>query len=301
MSATANALSASTNFPHILATEVFSKVKGHSTLAMLSGQEAVPFSGKDIFTFSMANEVSIVGENGAKPEGAAAVSPVSMVPLKIVYQERVSDEFMKCSQERQIEILKAFSDGFSKKIAKGIDIMAFHGIDPQSKQSSDLIGANNFDSKITGGNIIVYSSSTPDANIDAAIAAVEGAEYEVTGIAMAPAMRTAIANMRTGDAGRAYPEFAWGATPGQLGGKKLDVNPTVSYNSSGLRAIVGDFETAFRWGIAETINFETIQYGDPDGQGTDLKNRNQVCLRAECYVGWAILDPAAFASVETGE
>jgi len=298
---TANALSQATNYPKFLASEVFSKVKGHSTLARLSGQEPIPFSGKDVFTFSMANEVSIVGENGAKPQGAAAVAPVSIVPLKVVYQERISDEFMRCAQERQIEYLSAFSDGFAKKIAKGIDIMAFHGIDPQSKQASAIIGTNCFDSKITGGNIITYNASTPDENIDAAIAKVEEAEYGCTGIAMAPAMRSAIAAMRTNNTGRAYPEFAWGATPGTLGGQTLDVNPTVSYNSSSIRAIIGDFQDAFRWGICELMNFETIEYGDPDGQGTDLKNRNQVLLRAECYVGWAIMDEKAFATVEAGE
>lgn len=295
----ANGLTASTNYPHELAQEIFSKVKGHSTLATLSGQDAIPFVGKDVFTFSMANEVSIVGEANPKPAGAAAVIPVPIVPLKIVYQERVSDEFVRCAEEKQLEYLSAFNDGFAKKIAKGIDIMAFYGIDPQSKSLSSIIGSNNFKAKIVAPNIITYDNTTPDKNIDDAIAAVEASEYECTGIAMAPVMRSDIASM-TSSAGRKYPEFAWGGTPSALGGMTLDVNPTVSYNSGDLRAIVGDFENAFRWGICDMINFETIEYGDPDGQGTDLKNYNQILLRAEAYVGWAILDANAFAAVEEG-
>ena len=45
---------------------------------------------------------------------------------------------------------------------------------------------------------------------------------------------------------------------------------------------------------------EVIQYGDPDGQG-DLKRTNEVVIRAEAYIGWAILDPKAFARVVSGE
>ena len=41
---------------------------------------------------------------------------------------------------------------------------------------------------------------------------------------------------------------------------------------------------------------EVIQYGDPDGQG-DLKRTNEVVLRAETWVGWGILNKAAFARV----
>ena len=42
---------------------------------------------------------------------------------------------------------------------------------------------------------------------------------------------------------------------------------------------------------------EVIEYGDPDGAG-DLKRYNQVYLRAEAYIGWAILDPSAFGIVK---
>ena len=51
-------------------------------------------------------------------------------------------------------------------------------------------------------------------------------------------------------------------------------------------------------GIADIINFEVIEYGDPDNSGNDLKGYNQVYLRAEAWFGWAILDGAAFARIE---
>ena len=60
---------------------------------------------------------------------------------------------------------------------------------------------------------------------------------------------------------------------------------------------MGDFQNAFRWGYAENIPLEIIQYGNPDGLG-DLKQTNQIVLRAEAYIGWGILDPASFAIIK---
>ena len=73
----------------------------------------------------------------------------------------------------------------------------------------------------------------------------------------------------------------------------VDVNSTVSYNTATDMAIVGDFQNAFKWGYAEKIPLEIIEYGDPDGQG-DLKRKNQIVLRSEAYIGWGILDAASF-------
>ena len=46
------------------------------------------------------------------------------------------------------------------------------------------------------------------------------------------------------------------------------------------------------------IPVQVIQYGDPDNSGSDLAGHNQVYLRAEFYIGWAILAPAFFAKIE---
>ena len=94
-----------------------------------------------------------------------------------------------------------------------------------------------------------------------------------------------------------YPEFRFGGKPETFaGGIKCDVNPTVNFNAGTNEAYVGDFARAFRWGYAQTMKFEIITTGDPDGLG-DLKRKNQICLRAETYIGWGILDPNAFARI----
>ena len=90
-----------------------------------------------------------------------------------------------------------------------------------------------------------------------------------------------------------------GANPGKLVGTACDVNSTVSKGNTKALAYVGDFEGAFRWGYADQIPMEVIQFGDPDGQG-DLKRTNEVVLRAETWIGWGILDKEAFGRVVTG-
>ena len=291
-----SALSMGSLFPKELVTEMFSKVKGHSSLALLSGQEPVPFTGQDVFTFDLDNDISIVGENGPKPAGDATITAVTVKPIKIVYQSRVSDEFMTAAEEHRLSVLREFSDGFAKKVGAGLDKMAIHGVDPRTGNlASGTIGDNYFDYKCAA-TAITYNGSTPDANLESAIAVLEANEYAPTGIALAPVMRSAIGSMTNSADGFKYPGFQFGNVA-DLGGIKVDSNITIgSASGSNDRALVGDF-SAFRWGFAKNVPLEVIEYGNPDGGSYDLKQANQVLLRSEAYIGWGILDANAFCLV----
>jgi hypothetical protein len=50
-------------------TSIFSTVKGHSSLAKLSGRDPVSFNGNDYFVFSMDDEADVIGESEAKSAG----------------------------------------------------------------------------------------------------------------------------------------------------------------------------------------------------------------------------------------
>ena len=266
-----SAIAQGTLFPRELVKEMFSKVKGHSSLAKMSGQEAIPFAGKDYFVFSLDSDVSIVGENATKPAGDASVTPVTVKPIKVVYQSRVSNEFMYAAEEAQLQTLRDFADAFAKRVGAALDKMAIHGVNPATGSASDVIGQNCFDYKCAS-TAITYSASTPDANLESAIAVLETNEYSPSGIALAPTMRSA------------------------LGGIPVDSNVTISANNSNDRALVGDF-SAFKWGFAKEIPLEVIEYGNPDGGSYDLKQANQILLRSEAWIGWGILDANAFCLV----
>lgn len=288
-------------FPETLVTEMINQVKGKSALAALCAATPIPFNGMKEFTFTFDKEVDVVAENGAKSKGGVTVSPVTIVPVKIEYGARISDEFDYASEEVQLDYLKAFAEGWAKKAARGLDLMAFHGINPRTGSASSVIGDNHFDKKVTQ-TVTITGSSTPDANMEDAIAMVQGSEFDVTGAAFSPAFRSSLAAMKTDDGRKLYPELAWGSNPGSINGLRVESNSTISANSSLDRALVGDFESCFKWGYAKQIPVEIIRYGNPDNDTTlgDLKGHNQIYLRAEAYIGWGILSSAAFAWVKAG-
>lgn len=287
-------------FPAKLTNKVFSHVKGHSSLAKLSASEPIPFSGTDLFTFTMDGEVAIVGEGEQKPSGDAEFKRVSIKPIKIVYQHRLTDEFLHMAEEAQLPYMEAFTDGFSKKIARGLDIMACHGLNPADKtEATTAIGDNCLDKKVTAK--VDYAAATADDNIDDAVSAIQENTMEISGVAMAPKFASAIGKIKTKDGAALYPEYRFGGNPGTFGGLNADVNNTISFNSptNKVVAYVGDFANCFRWGFASNVPMEIIEYGDPDGQG-DLKRTNQICLRTEAYIGWGILSEKAFVKIEEG-
>ena len=290
----ADTLSKGTLFDPVLVKDLVSKVKGKSSLAVLSAQTPIPFNGRKEFIFSMDSEIDVVAENGKKTHGGVSVEPVTIVPIKFEYGARISDEFLYASEEEQLDILKAFNDGFAKKVASGLDIAAMHGLNPRTGEASAVIGDNHFDAKVT--QTVTYASATPDANIEEAIALVEDSDGDVTGMVIAPAVRAALAAMTKQNGEKLYPDFAFGGQPKSLGAHALDINKTVTVGNKD-KAIIGDFANAFKWGYSKEIPLEIIKYGDPDNSGKDLKGYNQVYIRAEVYLGWGILDEDAFARI----
>lgn len=288
---------ATTDFPALLVADIFNSVQGHSALAKLSGAKPIPFNGETVFTFSLGGEAAIVGEGANKPAGDATIGPKTIRPVKFVYQHRVSDEFVRASNEGRLPYLQAFADGFAKKIARGMDIAAIHGVNPADLAAASFKATNSFDGLIT--NIVNYAAATVDDNIDAAIAMVTGDDKAVNGIAMSPAAGSALSKIKVNGVVQ-YPEYRFGQNPDAFYGMGSDVNGTVSVKESGVtnadHVLVGDFANAFRWGYAANIPLEVIEYGDPDGQG-DLKRTNEVVLRGEAYIGWGILDADSFAVV----
>ena len=212
------------------------------------------------------------------------------------YGARVSDEFLYASQEEKINILKAFNDGFAKKVARGLDLAAFHGVNPRTGLASAVIGNNNFDAAVQS---VDGALTDPNALVESAIAATDG--EEITGMAISPAFRSALAQQKDAQGLPMFSELAWGNAPTALNGLPIDVNKTVSDMGARTHAYLGNFQDAFKWGYAKNIPLEVIKYGDPDNTGLDLKGYNQVYLRAEVFLGWGILDEDAFARITEAE
>lgn len=295
-----SALKQGTLFQPELVKEIMSKVQGHSTLAKLSTQTPIPFNGTEQFIFSLDGNAQIVGEGEQKQAGSATVTSKVIKPLKFVYQARITDEFKYASEEKQMDFLIHYADGFSKKMAEAFDIAAIHGLEPKSLTDATFKATNSFDGVVTG-NIVTYNAGKIDDNIDSAVQMIVANGNEVTGIAMSPVAGQAMSKIKDKFDGIMYPEFRFGQRPDSFFNMDLDLNKTLTVQGGTAKvdhAIVGDFKNMFKWGYAENIPMEIIEYGDPDGAGRDLKQYNEICLRAEAYIGWGILDENAFARVE---
>lgn len=296
-------LSKGSNFDPKLVGEFINLVKGKSSIAKVCPNTPVPFNGEKHFTFNYDEEVDLLDENGAKSHGGGTIAPVTIAPVKIEYGMRVSDEFMMATEEEQLDVVKAFLEGFANKTSKAVDLMVVHGINPRTNTVSSLISANSMDTKVT--QTVAYDDETVDDKIEEAIGKVTDADYAPNGIILSPTARTDMSKLVT-DLGKKYPEFAFGAYPERLGASVVDVNSTVnkavkassSANATAVdNVIVGDF-TMMKWGYSKDIMFDIIEYGNPDNSDSgDLKGHNQVYLRAEAFLGWGIFDATAFARV----
>ena len=294
-----NSLKQGTLFQPELVKELISKVQGRSVLAKLSSQSPIPFNGVEQFIFNLEGNAQIVGEGQQKGAGKAVVDTKVIKPLKFVYQARITDEFKYASEEKQLEYLSQFADGFAKKIADAFDIAAIHGLEPKGLTDATFRDTNSFDGLITG-NIVTFAEDKFDDNIDAAVQQIVAKGGEVTGLALSPIGGQALAKLKVNGVVQ-YPEFRFGQNPDSFYGMKSDVNKNLTVTGGTAQtdhAIVGDFENRFKWGYAENIPMEIIEYGDPDGAGRDLKAYNEILLRAEAFIGWGILDADAFARVK---
>lgn len=296
---TDNSLKQGTLFKPELVKELISKVQGRSVLAKLSSQTPIPFNGVEQFIFNLEGNAQIVGEGQQKGAGKAIIEPKVIKPLKFVYQARITDEFKYASEEKQLEYLSQFADGFAKKIADAFDIAAIHGLEPKGLTDATFRDTNSFDGLISG-NIVTYAEDKFDDNIDAAVQQIVAKGGEVTGVAISPVGGQSLAKLKVNGVAQ-YPEFRFGQNPDSFYGMKSDVNKNLTVTGGTAQtdhAIVGDFENRFKWGYAENIPMEIVEYGDPDGAGRDLKAYNEILLRAEAFIGWGILDADAFARVK---
>lgn len=246
-----------------------------------------------MFSFSLDKDIDLVDESGAKTAGGATIEKVKMTPVKVEYSARFSDELWFSGEDAQLNILKEFTDGYSKKLARGLDLMSFHGVNPRTKLPAELVKSKSFDSVVD--QKIEYNATKADDVLEDAIFLIQNSEGIITGIAMSPVVGRDLSKIEVNGV-RQYPEFRMGAKPENLAGMKIDINETVSAVGE-TTMYVGDFANSVKWGYAKDIGLQIHTAGDPDNSGRDLAGHNEILLRSETYLGWGILDKTSFTRV----
>jgi HK97 family phage major capsid protein len=277
--------------PRSVVSETVNKVKGVSTIAQLSPSTPQLFTDQTHLIFNPTSEAEVVAEGAAKGSYTQTLTPVEGKRVKLVTTTRVSNELQWADEDAKTEIIQHIIDDQAEAVARAVDYVVYHAVNP--KTGAALAG---YTSLISGAKSVT-ATDDPSADIDSLVEAL--IDYQVNGIALSRQFAADLRKVRVAATGqRLYPEI-----PLSLNAGTVDGIPSVTSNTvdgklitpdTGVRAIMGDFST-IKWGMVREMKSEIIEYGDPDGAGTDLKNVNQVAYRTESMFAYAILDPQAFA------
>jgi HK97 family phage major capsid protein len=261
----------------------------------------VKVGSTDHFTFTTTPKAELVGEGAEKSSNDGTPTKVTSKTYKVQITYRFSQELMWADEDYQAGVVDGLVANVAKALSRALDLVAIHGINPKTGEISASV-ANYFD-KAGNGVSRVVSTGDPQADLETAAGDLQEAGYVATGIALDPLYAGQLARKKDGENRPLYPELGLGFGFETFQGLSAAASDTVSGRQElessevSIQAILGDWD-AFKWGVAREVPLETIEYGDPDGNG-DLKRTNEIAIRAEAVFGFAIFDGNAFSIISS--
>lgn len=270
---------------------IINKVGNTSTIAALSPSTPQLFLNEDYIVFNGAAEAEVVAEGQQKSSYAQEASYITGKKFKVQCTTRVTEELKWADEDNRLEIISSIQEDQTKAIARALDYVIYHAINPKSGTKLDGYDA------LTASAVAVTDSGDDIANVDALADAVN--EYEINGVALSRTWASRLRKLRVPATGmRFYPEIPINLAAGTLDGIPAATSTTVdgkkATTPTKVLGIMGDY-SLIKWGMIRDIWAEVIQYGDPDQTGVDLKAHNQIAYRTEAMFSYAVLDPEAFA------
>ena len=270
---------------------IINKVGNTSTIAALSPSTPQLFLNEDYMVFNGAAEAEVVAEGQKKSSYEQTASYITGKKFKVQCTTRVTEELKWADEDNRLEIISSIQEDQTKAIARALDYVIYHAINPKSGTKLDGYDA------LTANAASVTDSGDDIANVDALADAVN--EYEINGVALSRTWASRLRKLRVPATGmRFYPEIPINLAAGTLDGIPAATSTTVdgkkATEATKVLGIMGDY-SLIKWGMIRDIWAEVIQYGDPDQTGVDLKAHNQIAYRTEAMFSYAVLDPKAFA------
>lgn len=270
---------------------IINKVGNTSTIAALSPSTPQLFLNEDYIVFNGAAEAEVVAEGQEKSSYEQTASSITGKKFKVQCTTRVTEELKWADEDNRLEIISSIQEDQTKAIARALDYVIYHAINPKS--GAKLSGYD----ALTAKAVTVTDSGDDIANVDALADAVN--EYEINGVALSRTWASRLRKLRVPATGmRFYPEIPINLAAGTLDGIPAATSTTVdgkkATEETKVLGIMGDY-SLIKWGMIRDIWAEVIQYGDPDQTGVDLKAHNQIAYRTEAMFSYAVLDPKAFA------
>lgn len=270
---------------------IINKVGNTSTIAALSPSTPQLFLNEDYIVFNGAAEAEVVAEGQQKSSYEQTASFITGKKFKVQCTTRVTEELKWADEDNRLEIISSIQEDQTKAIARALDYVIYHAINPKS--GAPISGYT----ALTANAVTVQDSGDDIANVDALADAVN--EYEINGVALSRTWASRLRKLRVPATGmRFYPEIPINLAAGTLDGIPAATSTTVdgkkATTPTKVLGIMGDY-SLIKWGMIRDIWAEVIQYGDPDKSGVDLKANNQIAYRTEAMFSYAVLDPKAFA------
>lgn len=270
---------------------IINKVGNTSTIAALSPSTPQLFLNEDYIVFNGAAEAEVVAEGQKKNSYEQTASSITGKKFKVQCTTRVTEELKWADEDNRLEIISSIQEDQTKAIARALDYVIYHAINPKSGDALSGYTA------LTKSATSVTDSGDDIANVDALADAVN--EYEINGVALSRTWASRLRKLRVPATGmRFYPEIPLNLAAGTLDGIPAATSTTVdgkkANTATKVLGIMGDY-SLIKWGMIRDIWAEVIQYGDPDQTGVDLKAHNQIAYRTEAMFSYAVLDPKAFA------
>lgn len=298
--------SSALSLPNTLASGLWSKVQTGSTVAKLSNQTPMMFgSNQQYMTLTARPKGEVVAEGANKSQSQPTLSSKTVVPRKVQVTMRFNEELQWADEDAQLGVLAELRDAAAEALARALDLIVYHGINPLTGVTLSGSPAKVLDTT----NTVEVNTANADADIDSAVALViADGFYLPNGIAFDPSFAYKLATTRDTQNRKLYPELGTGLGMSSFLGLDAAVSTTVSApeatisggayatTNPNVKAILGDF-TAIRWGVQKNVPIRKFDTGDPDGGG-DLARANQFALRAEVVYGIAIMDTDAFAVIK---
>lgn len=283
--------------PKEISGEIFTKAAEGSVISRLAKSQPQKFGTSDVMVFTEKPRAELVGEGAAKSPSTAGFTPKAVTPRKLQTTIRVNEEVLWADEDHQLGVIKAISEAIGESLARALDLVGIHGINPLTGEAS----ASITDALVKSTNVVTAGA---DAEIDVETAAglVIADHYSPDGVAFDTDFAWQLATTRYEDGRKKFPEiglsndmyFFSGLTAGTS--SAVSGAPEIAIDSK-LKAIVGQWD-ALKWGVQRDIKLRALTSGDPDGQG-DLARNNQIALRAEIVYGIGVLDHNAFALVKS--
>jgi len=275
---------------------IVDRVRDESVIAKLSPERPTLFGNVAAVRLSRKPRAQIVAEGAQKAADDVELSSVTASPIKIQTTVRVSDEVRWADADHQMGIVDEVTTAIAGSIARAVDLIAIHGINPLTGTAATSVTA-----ALNDTNNRVAAAGAPTDEVDEAVGLVASSGVHLpTGLGLDPAYAFALATDKDDEGRRLNPELGYGLNAAAYHGLGVARSSAVSgrpeAEDTGIRAIVGDFGQ-LAWGFQRNLPVSVIEFGDPDGEG-DLQRLNQVAYRAEAVLYVAIFDVDAFAVVE---